>query len=39
LEGAIALLVVLLVVAPIGLHHARLEREERARREALNPRP
>jgi hypothetical protein len=33
------LLVVLLVVAPIGFHYARLEREERARREALNPKP
>jgi hypothetical protein len=30
------LLLVALVVVPIGLHYARLEREERARRDALN---
>ena len=28
-----------LVVFPIGLHFARLEREERIWREALNPKP
>jgi hypothetical protein len=33
------LLVVALVVAPIGFHYARLEREERARRDAMNPKP
>ena len=33
------LLLVALVVGPIGLHYARLEREERVRREALNSKP
>ncbi len=32
------LLLVAAVVGPIGLHYARLEREERARRDALNSR-
>ena len=33
------LLVVGLVVALIGFHYARLEREERARREAMEQKP
>jgi hypothetical protein len=33
------LLVVAAVVAPIGFHYAKLEREERARRDAMNSKP
>jgi hypothetical protein len=33
------LLVVAAIVAPIGFHYAKLEREEHPRRDAMNSRP
>lgn len=35
----LVLVVIALVVGTIGLHYARLEREERSRRDELKPKP
>jgi hypothetical protein len=39
LSPLVLALIALFVIGPIGFHYARLEREERARRESLGSKP